>query len=50
VDTFVQSAKNNELWRLALDADIVDCLGEIKEVMVWYNHFQKAQHPEPGSH
>ena len=30
----MQSAKNNEVWRLASDTDIADCLGEIKEVLV----------------
>ena len=30
----MQSAKNNEVWRLASDTDIADCLGEIREVLV----------------
>lgn len=30
----MQSAKNNEVWRLASDTDTADCLGETKSVLL----------------
>jgi hypothetical protein len=31
--TLVQRAKNKEVWRLASDTDIADCLGETNEAL-----------------
>jgi hypothetical protein len=33
MDTFVQSAKNKEIWRFASDKDTADCFCETDDVL-----------------
>ena len=44
MDTFVQSAKNKDVWRFASDNDTEDCFGEINDVL----SDPLSEHPASG--